>query len=167
MKLFFLIIIFGLICAGCSEGPRMTAEVGEIRNGKLVKSNSEVTLTHRADDDEKVRISYENTKNGKKVKDFEIRPEQCIILKKEQIQFVTNIMVGRGFGEAFSAGYRPLCGSGDDSNMSYRIFACNVVLDNGSYEVIDTAPLWMFDAYSLQLSKRNTSPACQYFEDLL
>ena len=165
MKLFYLIVIFSLFCAGCDKDPRMVAEVGEIRNGKLVASGSggEITLTHRADNDEKVHISYENPQNGKKVTDFEIKPEQCVIFKEEQVKFVNNIKVGLGF-ESFSVGSRIVCGDGDGDG---EFLQCNVILDNGSYEIIDISDMWVFDKYILKPSERNTSPACQYFEDIL
>ena len=164
MKLFSLIVMFGLICTGCGQGSTKVVETNKEQESEANtnEQNGEVTLTHKADDDEKVFISYDNPQNEKKVKDFEIQPGQCLIFKKEQVQFVKNIKMGRGGYTGISGfifRYISHCGPNAE-------FSCNVILDNSSYEIIDVGE--MFDRYQLKKqSERNMSTACQYLEDLL
>ena len=170
MKLFSLIVMFGLICTGCGQGSTKVVETNKEQESEANtnEQNGEVTLTHRTDDDEKVLISYHNLQSGKKATDFEIKPEQCLIFKKEQIQFVTNIKMGLGANWRD----RTVCSSIAGGGLHLDKFSCSVILDKNSYDIIDqNANSWasflLADNYILKQSERNTSTACQYLEDLL
>lgn len=168
MKLFSLIVMFSLICTGCGEDSTAVQQKNVETNkeqGSETNTNEqsgEVTLTHKADNDEDVRISYKNPQNGKKVTDFEMQPGQCVIFKKEQFQFVKDIKLGVG-GEFTGITYDVVC----SSNKVHGKLPCQFILDNGSYEVVDVTRWRFWDDYILKQSEQNTSPACQYFEDIL
>ena len=159
--------MFGLICTGCGQGSTKVVETNKEQESEANtnEQNGEVTLTHRTDDDEKVLISYHNLQSGKKVTDFEIKPEQCLIFKKEQVQFIKNIKLGIG---GPSVEYRTVCSSTAKVERYTDNISCNFILGNSSYDIIDEDIAWdSADNYILKQSERNMSTACQYLEDLL
>ena len=122
MKLFFLIGLFSLIFLSCQKEDKPT--VPETQNPKDVEELSEknqqktvevFTITHQADNDEDVVISYENPNNGKKASRFEIEPGQCLKFPSTHFQFIKNIKLGMGFGmtpeSGFGDEYKVICGS--------------------------------------------------------
>lgn len=164
MKLFFLLLF--LICAGCGGDSAKDVDNsgGDEAGGKAEVQSVEITLTHKADNDEDVFISYEKPESGKKVTNFEIQPGQCIIFKKEQFQFVKDIKFGDGWtGRGGNLGFGTITGCG--SNVDAGELSCKGILSIGSYEIRDIGTV--FDTYILKPSERNTSSACQYFEDIL
>ena len=123
MKLFFLIGLLSLIFLSCQKEDKPT--VPETQNPKNVEELSEknqqktvevFTITHQADNDEDVVISYENPNNGKKASRFEVKPGQCLKFSSVHFQFIKNIKLGMlfntltpesGLGDEFKV----ICGS--------------------------------------------------------
>ncbi len=184
MKLLFLVVFFSLICVSCGKGGRdgdvENADQTAVEEQPKPAPEPEFTITHQADNDEDVLISYRNPNNGKAVSRFEIDPGSCFKFSAAQFQFIKNIKFGVGgpglLQDNTGDVYNVVCGSilEEDKEEGHRdrpyysdeeLSSCGDFLGSNSYEIKDEGGI--IDKYVLYRSEKNTSANCQSFEAVL
>ena len=145
------------------------------------------TITHQADNDEDVLISYEIPKNGKKISRFEMQSDQCFKFTKEQLGFIKSIKFGAGgiglMEDNMADVYNVVCGSilAEDEEEEGHVdrlrpfvepddearFPCSALSAHRYYVIEDEGEGAIVDHYVLKKSGQNLLGMCIAFEDIL
>lgn len=150
MKLFFIIGFFSLIFLSCQkEEILITPDTQNPKNLKELSKKGKsatvemLTITHQADNDEDVFISYKNPGNGKQASRFKIEPGQCLKFPSTHFQFIKNIKLGVGFTgitpqSGFGDEYKVVCGSilPEDEEAGHRDYPSSSTLSDNSLAAV-------------------------------